>query len=508
MPDIELLLRDARPHWPSPPDELEARILASLAPTAPPTSPRRWLRRAPRSRRLRLLAVGVLLAGCGAALAVAIADRLGTATGGAHASLAMGAPETVAHIGGFLQSPPAIAVDDSGTASLAWARAGRVVVASRPRSGAWSAEQPLSARGVRANQPQAAAGPGGAVVIWRERILGGAVSEDFTLPGGRSAGTLTARVDTRWRVAASARDRAGRWSAPVGISPDFGGIRDAYAPALVETGSGDALAGYTAAGRAWAVRRAGAGTWGRPSAISSGSGTPSAMTLAAAPTTGWVIATWIVRSDDPALGRRWQLWTARATPGEVWEAPVALTVPTESKPFGRAAINDRGEAVVAWVSSGTNAVTRGRTGAWSSPARLSPSPLTDELPDAASVGVDAQGGSLVSILGAGGARIVRRESGGDWLTPELLRSDGRVTAIVPDAAGGLLIATTSGDGRSSQLLRLDREGAKRGAATLPALGYFSAWAVGGDGTTAVAGARDVEGETDLVAAVAAGRGHR
>ena len=173
MPDIEMLLRDARPHWPAPPDALEAQILGALAPAPTVFSPVGWLRRAPRSRRLRLIAVGLVLTGSGAALT----------------------------------SPPAIATDQTGTVSLAWAGAGRVVVSSRARSGAWSLEQPLSDRGVRANQPRLAAGARGTVAVWRERILGREVTRRFTLPDGRAAGTLTTHLDVRWRVTARRRGR-------------------------------------------------------------------------------------------------------------------------------------------------------------------------------------------------------------------------------------------------------------------------------------------------------------
>lgn len=45
MPDLELLLRSARPDWPTPPDGLEARILSSLSAPAQGTAPRGWMNR-------------------------------------------------------------------------------------------------------------------------------------------------------------------------------------------------------------------------------------------------------------------------------------------------------------------------------------------------------------------------------------------------------------------------------------------------------------------------------
>lgn len=505
MPDIEMLLRDARPHWPTPPDALEAEILGALAPAPTVSSPVGWLRRAPRSRRLRLIAVGLVLAGSGAALAAAIAGRSGSGDPGVPASMTFGAGERVAHIGGFLTSPPAIAADQTGTVSLAWARAARVVVSSRARSGTWSLEQPLSDRGVRANQPRLAAGARGTVAVWRERVLGREVTRRFTLPGGRPAGTLTTHLDVRWRLSASSREPAGGWSAPRTISPEFAGVRDAYAPALVMTGSGEAITAYAAAGRAWSVRSGTGATWGRPQAISTGSGTVSSVTLAAAPATGWAVATWIARDDDPALGRRWRLFVARATPAGSWEQPTAITQAAPVKPLAQAAINDRGEAVVAWTDGGTNAVTHADTGAWSAPARVSASPVNNYLPDAPPVGIDADGRALVAALTPRGSQVARLDRGGDWQPSLLITRGSRILSVVPDDAGGLVIAAM-GPGATSTVRRLNRAGEERGGSSLGHLRIPLGLSVGADGTTAIAGSRDVGDGTDLLVVLAEGRG--
>lgn len=505
MPDVEMLLRNARPHWPAPPDALEAQILGALAPAPTVSSPVGWLRRAPRSRRLRLIAVGLVLTGSGAALAAAIAGRSGSGDPGVPAAMTFGAGERVARIGGFLTSPPAIAADQTGTVSLAWARAGRVVVSSRARSGAWSPEQPLSDRGVRANQPRLAAGARGTVAVWRERILGREVTRRFTLPGGRPAGTLTTHLDVRWRVTASTRDAAGGWSAPTTISPELGGVRDAYAPALVMAGTGEAIAAYAAAGRAWSVHSGTAAKWGRPQAISTGSGTVSSVTLAAAPATGWAVATWIARDDDPALGRRWRLFVARATPAGSWEEPTAITRPAPVKPLAQAAINDEGEAVVAWTDKGTNAVTHADTGGWSAPARVSASPVNNYLPDAPPVGIDADGRALVTALTPRGSQVARRDGGGDWQPPSLMTRGARILSVAPDAAGGLVVAAM-GPGTTTTVRRLNRAGEERGATSLADLRAPLGLAVGADGTTAIAGSRDLREGTDLLVVLAEGRG--
>lgn len=506
MPDLESTLRHARPEWPEPPDALEAQILGALAPVRPMSPPQKWLRRAPRSRRFRLIAVGVVLAGSGAALAAAIAVRSGGADPGVPASLSVDGAERVAHIGGFLQSPPAIAADATGTVSLAWARAGRVVATSRPRSGVWSPEQPLSDRAVRANQPRLAAGTAGTVAVWRERVLGREVSRSFTLPGGRPAGALVTHLDVRWRIAASSRDSTGRWSAPVTISPEFGGIRDAYAPALVMTGGGGAFAGYAAGGRAWSVRSTGLGKWQQPQPISRGAGRVSGLTLAAAPRTGWAVATWIARSDDAARGRLWQLFVARSTPGGAWEEPTAVTEPSPAKPLAQAAINDEGEAVVGWTDGGTNAATHDRTGSWSSPARIAESPGANYILDGPPAGIDGEGRALVSIVTAKGALVARRERGGEWQPSSPLAPRGRVLSVSGDAAGGLVIVALT-SGRTSTVIRLDRAGAESGTSPLRGLGFPLGVGVGADGTTAFAGSREVRDTTDLVVGVAEGRGH-
>lgn len=522
MPEIESLVRDARPDWPEPPGAVEDTILRSLGLAEAGVAPRSWLRRLSRSRRTRLIAVAALLAGSGAALAVALTGRSGPAPGGAPASLAFSAPESVGTAGGYGESGAGVAVDAAGEVTVAWSRAGRIVVATRARAGGWSAPQRLSDPARRAAQPQVAAGPAGrVVVVWRERLPGRAVAEDFRLPGGAPGGTLESQVGVRWAVMARSRAADGAWSAPEAVSPSTAALRDVYRPRLVMTASGEALVGYVEGGRAWVARQAPGGPWGMPVAISGATGRPSDLDLVVDPASGWSLATWSTRVEDPRLGRRWGTWAALRPPRGAWAAAEELGAPGAGKHITSAAIGGAGAAVVAWAERDAMAVTRDAGTAWSKPATVvaSPRPGAQAFSPPA-VAVDGDGRAFLSasfgllVASASASRAtppptvtVRRAPGGDWGPAVSLGGFAVTAAAVPDLAGGIVVAWAGpGAPMATHLEAFAADGASRARVRLGAGGFSMRIATGADGTTALLRLRTAADGQALVVAVAPGRG--
>lgn len=501
MPELERLLADARPRWPDPPPGLEARLLASLEGETGRRSPAAWLRRGAGSRRARLTAVALAVVGSGTALAVAIAGQSGS-PGGASASLSFGAPVVVGEMSGYLDRPPVIAVDAAGVANVVWSRAGRVIVTTRGAGGAWSPPLAISRPDRRASAPQVAAGRSGAVAVWRERIRGRAVSERFTLPGGRGAGTLTVHSDVRWRVMAASQEGPGRWGAPTALSTPSRTGRDAYAPQVVATGAGEVVVGYVAQRRLWTVRRAPGGRWDAPRAmpLPAGSGEPFGGRLVAAPASGWVLATWTSYRNDPLKGQIWRVWSAVRAPGGAWQGPTALAAPSPGRPDVAGAINDQGEAVVEWINGTTTVATRDRSGAWSAPKPIESPPGSRLAVAFPAAGIDASGGAVVSTPGAEGSALARRRPGGDWEPARTFRPGALILAIAGDEAGGVLVAAGTRDG-GTHLQAFARDGSPRGSVTVGRPPGTSL-SVGADGTSALVGTMGGLSRTAIVARVA------
>jgi hypothetical protein len=500
VPELERLIADARPEWADPLDGAEDRILAGLGLTEPPRGPGAWLRRAPRSRRLRLLAVGALLAGSGAAIAVALTG--GPATGASHASLDFGPPETVAPASPYLGGA-SLAVDEAGMVTAAWSYAGRVFTASRARGGTWSAPERLSDPSLRALRPQVAAGPAGrAVVVWRERSPGRLVRRAFTLPGGAPAGVLETRVDERWRVVATTRER-GEWSAPETVSPPTGAIRELYAPQVVMSRSGEAVTAFTRAGRVWIATRARSGRWGAPAPISPAGGFPADVRLAADPASARILATWSLRRNDPDTGRTWQVWSATGGPGERWDARPA-GAPGVGKPFSAGAIDGRGRAVVAWNAEAAWATIRAPSGDWRAPERVLAGPPTQFFgPPAA--GVDGTGRAVVGLSSQGGSAVFSRIGPGDWR--RVVRTGSPFGLVIAaDPAGDLVVADSHLHSDATTVRKLAGGGGPAAATRLDGRALEGLLAVGADGTTAIGRAASVDGRLQLVVRVAPGEG--
>jgi hypothetical protein len=501
VPELERLVAEARPDWPDPLDGAEDRILGGLGLLEAPRGPGAWLRRAPRSRRLRLLAVGALLAGSGAAIAVALTGG-GSPAAGPAASLDFGSAQAIGPASPY-EGGVSLAVDAAGTVTAAWSYAGRVFTAARARDGAWSAPERLSDPAARALRPQVAAGPDGrAVVVWRERAPGRVVRQDFTLPGGAPAGTLEARVDVRWRVFAAFRER-GAWGAPEAVSSPTGAVREVYAPQATMSRSGDALVGFTRAGRVWIAARARGGRWAPPVAVSPRGGFPADLRLVTDPASGRSIAVWSLRRDDPASGRRWQPWAAVHAPGEAWDAS-PLGAPDPGKPFTAGSIDRAGRAIVAWYGNGAWAVTRAASGDWSSVERL-PMPVRAFPVGAAAVGLDGAGRALVAVPDRDGSTVLARRRADDW-RPILRTRASFGIQMAADPAGDLVVAAPDFRSRVT-IVRLLRPGGGSRATTRLGFALDALIAVGADGTTAIGWSERVDGRVQFIVNVAPGAGH-
>lgn len=503
MDEVERLVSAARPEWPEPPAVMEERILASLGLAPPRTAPAGWLRRAPRSRRLRLLVVGAALAASGTALGVALIDRSGGSGSGAAASLAFEAPVAPLRSAALLDGED-VAVGGGGEVVVVAARAGRVVAVARA-GGTWEAPVRLGHPRVRARNPAVAAGPGGrAVAVWRERVPGREVSQRFTLPGGAPAGSLTVRLGTRWRAVASVRSPAG-WSPAEPVSPPARRERDIRTPDVAMTDSGEAIAAYALDGRVWAVGRGATGAWGRPAPLSRGPGVAADPALAIDAASGWAVAVWASRIEDARVGRRWSVRAAVQPPGRPWEPAHALAAGLPGVPFPAAAINGRGEAAVVWQADGTRAATRSAAGSWSAAeliAEASPAPL----PVSVAVGPRGEAYALTSAsAGPPGtsrtvSHLLRRPPGGAW-APASPGLAAAARALAMDRAGGVVLLRAPAGGP------VDVVAPGRGRARLAGLGTPIGLAVGRDGTVAAAGVRSTRQPGSILSvAVAPGTG--
>lgn len=521
MPELEDRIRAVRPEWPTPPAALEERILGAMGlADSPPrvgARPSAWLSRGMHSRRTRMLVVGAVLAGSGAALAVALVGRGGTATTGERASLAFGSPELVGDVPGFDTALDA-AVDDEGRVAVVWTRAGRVVVSTRPAGGGWSTPARLSDPARRAAYPRIGADSAGRfTVIWRERIPGRRVSRDLTLPDGSPAGTLEGRVGTRWQIAGRTADPQGRWGDLERVSEPTGTLRAVYRPQLSVAASGVATAVFAADGRAWASRRSPDGTW-EAEPIGATAGSAVDLDLQGDRASGRVVATWQARVVDPVAGPQWRAWASVGGASGSWSSPHELGQPGTGKRRPAAAIGRDGDAVVAWAEEGFVATVRGASGDWSAPETVIATPGPDfETQDRPAVGVDGRGvAALAGVLwriepfpgGFSGTAtppwFVRREADG-WGPRSRIGGGPTGLSIVPDSAGGLVVLTGSrGRAARAQLHPIAPDGTPGATRTAPAGILPARIAVGDEGTSVLVGTRQGpdDGRLQVVAAVA------
>ncbi len=521
MRDVETMIARAQPQWPEPPEELEAEIIAAVR--APVPAPDRqsgaagWMSRGLRSRRGRLLVVGAILVGSGAALAVALVGRGGGHAEGAPASLAFGGPEVVGELPGFDTAVDA-AVDGSGRVAVVWTRAGRVVVSFRSVGGGWSVPERLSDPARRAAYPRIGAGTDGRfTVVWRERLAGRDIAQDFRLPDGSRAGTLKASVGTRWRVAGRTGG-PGSWGGTEQVSAPTSALRSIYEPQLFTSAAGAATVVYARGHEVWSARRAPDGAWAARR-VADSSGVVADVELAGDRSSGAMVATWQTRLVDPAAGSRWQAWIATGDASGGWTSSRALGAPSSGPPMQTAAIGPDGTVAAAWGDGGYVASVRSPGGDWSDPRTVLPGP-TALINDAPAVGVDGGGRAAV----AGDRYRVRRFLGGFSMTLEgfrLAMGDGdrwqtprriggpRVgrPVIRGDAAGGLVLLAAL-PGAPRVMVRPIRANGTLGPLRTASAGDVRRFEIGEDGTSVVVGTRSTAagGRLEVLAAVAPGRG--
>jgi hypothetical protein len=481
VPDLERDLRAARPDWPEPSAAATARARAALGvPASPRRSPRAWLAG---GRGARLLIPAALLLTAGAAVAATIiGGGSSTAVASRPAALDFGPPEIVGRPVSSIGGGPSVAVDGRGVTTVAWARAGRVVVSSRSRGGGWSRPERLSDPIRRAAFPRVGADrAGNLTVTWRERTAAERIVRDFLLPSGAPGGRLERLTGQRWAVVARSRRAGDAWGDPVWLSPDTASPRDMDEPALAVSPRGVVLVAWDAGGVAWSRIRPSGGDWGPTVRVGSDAGEAVDLRLAAAPS-GAAILTWANRLDT-GRDRRYAIRAAIADPSGDWDDPALVDATAVNPPNAAGAVNDRGQAVVSWISeshtaTATSAAVRSAEGRWSPPTLVWTEPGAFGL--RGSPAMDADGRAIV-LSGPRGVAMTRI-AGGAWVPLALSRLPGRAWGLTAttDAAGGALLVRGASDGREYVI---ERPG---GPVTVVPAGGTPSVAAGPDGTTALA----------------------
>jgi hypothetical protein len=486
VPDLERLLRDARPAWPEPSPAAAGRARAALGFGPAPRSPRGWLSRTARGRAARLLIPAALLLTAGAAVAATlISTGSSGAPAGRAASLDFGPPETVGGPVSAFDGRPAVAVDGRGVVTVAWGRAGRIVMSSRPPGGRWSAAERVSDPARRAAYPQVGADRAGNVTVtWRERTAGERFTQRFTLPSGAPAGYLTMLTGERWAVVARTRAAGGAWAGPQRLSDETAAVRDMEVPGLAVAPGGRAAVTWDAGGAMWSRVRPPGGDWSPAARVGGDGGEAVDPQLTGSPSGGAILA-W---SNRIAAGgdRRYAIHAAILDPDGTWGEAAVVDDRAENPPHATGALGSHGDAVVAWISESadrttTSAAVRSEGGTWGSPAAVSTSDRLFGLSGAPAVEGD---GSAIVLSGPRGVAAIR-PPGGVWrplaLSPLAGRSFG--FGALTDAAGNVVVVRGATTPPGIVLERADGTGGPvrvGGGAVAPAV------AAGEDGTTVVA----------------------
>jgi hypothetical protein len=297
--------------------------------------------------------------------------------------------------GGDLSAPD-VALAPGGRAAAAWLRPGgaaRVAVEAsvRPSAGGrWGPVQTLDPYGSRlfGGGPRVeAAASGEALALWSNQPVG-------TAPSGVRASVLGARAATFGPAAAISA--AGVY---------------AISPVVDATAGGGALAlwsclctpGVQGASIMAAARPAG-GAFGAPAAIGGIGPIPLVAKAVAVAPSGAAIASW--SPGYPAPG----LLVAERTPAGDWSPARTFSDPAD--PLGTAsnpqvAIDDRGDAVLAWTQNGRVLVSlRTPDGAWSAPQAIAPARISSQA--APLVAVDERGNGLLVLHGPDQATFANR----------------------------------------------------------------------------------------------------
>jgi len=483
MPELETRLRDARPEWPEPSSGAEARTRAALGFAPAPRSPRGWLARTTRTRGARLLIPAALLLTAGAAVAATLISTGGSGTTvGRPAALDFGAPEVAGEPVGTFDAGPSVAVDARGVVTVAWTRAGRVVVSSRARGGRWSPAARLSDPAKRAAYPRVGVDDDGRVTVtWRERTAAERVVRRFRLPSGAPAGALTALTGQRWAVVARTRPAGGEWSASERLSDDTSSARDLEDPGLVVEPGGRTVVSWDAGGSMWSRIRPAGAAWGPVVRVGGDDGEAVDPQLATSPS-GGAILTWSNRIGE---GFRYRYAIRAAVLGDgAWEAASVVDGRAVNRPLARGALGPDGAAAVVWMSEGLDRTetfaSAWRAGDWTPAARIEASRGLFGIPATAAVGDD---GRAVLLSGSRGVAATLGPDG-RWTPLALAPIAGRAVGLAAYADASGRVITVRGALRRGEVMVQSVGGA---AVTIRArMGGPVAAASGRDGTTAIA----------------------
>jgi hypothetical protein len=363
---------------------------------------------------------------------------------------------------------PDLAVDAQGGAVAVWRQhvtssLWRIVAATRPLGGRWSAPAELTPADVTVRLPRVAVDPAGnAVAVWgrkgasnvtsvwaARRPAGGTWGEPVEVADGLgdcghdvvldADGDATAiwcdQGDLEvngYVVHAATLPAGGTWSDPVPLSgesmlePDFAlAVDDDGAATAIWTQHDDGADGAVV----HAKRRTG-GVWDASATDLSEAGTDAADPELVVDPQGDVTAAWAL-----ADGGEHAVQTARRPSGDDWEEPVDLTRYAADTgdyyPDLGLAVDPQGAVTAAWSPGGhvLRASTRAAGGAWSPPGDLTAADTSApwRVSDPQVV-VDPQGAATVTWIAAVGAfsggtpsgyqlRSSRRASGGAWGVP-------------------------------------------------------------------------------------------
>ncbi len=312
---------------------------------------------------------------------------------------------------------PQVAVAADGTATALWQRNdgphARVQVSTRPRDGAWSAAQDLSAAGQAGQEPRVAASPDGVTtVVW-----------------SRNDGSNS-------RVQVAVRPRDGAWGTAENLSVagqngsgvDVVAAADGTTTVVWNQSSGGAH-------RVHSATRPEGGSWSSAREVSLPAGQGNHYPQVAAADDGSLTALWSRRDGG---GLRAQ--TATSADGISWSTPQDLSAPTVFLTGLTLRVVGDGTTAAAWTqaegpSARIQAAVRPAGGAWSTTESLSTPGL--DTPYASIVVADDGVTTAVWDRSDGGDRVetATRLPGGGWSTTQQLSTVGR-SALAPQLAGG------------------------------------------------------------------------
>jgi hypothetical protein len=287
-------------------------------------------------------------------------------------------------------SRPDVVVDEHGTETAAWSRAGSVVVSRRVAAGHWGPQVDLG----QGNDPQLGIDRDGTVTIVWSR----------TLPGHGP------------QVMTAAHPVPGRWSRPIALSPQVaeGNGRGAFGPVLAVSRGGAVVVSWlwneedSGAAQVQARYQPVGGAW---RAVTTLSRVEAASPVSAIDAKGRPVVAYVSQGSEFVVRRVAGTWTAPRLVGRHGEPP-------------QVGVDDAGDLVVAFSQLQPDgifrpvAATRRIGGVWHAPAVLDPTldtPLTNTEP---AVVMGPRGRSTVAWARPDGSVMVSDHFlGGSWTPP-------------------------------------------------------------------------------------------